>query len=67
MPGLTHAEQRQVEAHLDLEVDNLVARFGENLDAVRAGVAEWAMRFALKAGLLEEPRMIVRRADRRRR
>lgn len=65
-PGLTHEAQKNVEGFLDRVVDQMARDYGSR-EAVEAGVAEWALRYAMRAGLLSEPRVIVRRADRRRR
>lgn len=68
MPGLSREEQRRVETEMDSAVLKLeIAMRSSGSDAVAAGVAEWAMRRLLKAGHLDEPRVIVRRAERKRR
>lgn len=64
LPGLTHLQQKLVEDEMNSRVAKLALTYGK--EAVEAGVAEWAMRYATRAGLLDDPRVIVR-AERKRR
>jgi len=67
LPGLTHAEQLVVEEAMERRIGELMLDSMGRGAAVEAGVAEWAVRYAMRAGLLDEPRVIVRRVERKRR
>ena len=68
LPGLTHEQQKDLELAINAALGRwMVANDSVPPDAARAGLAEWAMRFAMRHGLLDEPRVIVRKAGGKRR
>lgn len=65
MPGLTHAEQKALERRIEDAIAEFRCERGGG-DAVDAGAADWALRYATRAGLLDDPRLVVRAVRKRR-